>query len=111
VEAEVPEGEVDDGLINLDGGSGVIEDSGDVFGGEGVVGVAAWGGAYVESRQVFPTTPSPTITNFKLIGSITLTFNYNYTMLQKDRQLCFFSAACSTIKKRSMQSLPSNLPS
>ncbi len=76
----LPEGEVDDGLIDFDGGSGVIEYSGDVFGGEGVVGIAAWGGVYVESRQVFPTTPSPTITNFKLIGSITFTFNYNHTI-------------------------------
>lgn len=74
---EVPEGEIDDGLINFDGGSGVIEDGGHVFGGEGVVGVAAWGREYVESRQVLPTTPSPTITSFRLTGSIT-TLNYNH---------------------------------
>lgn len=38
---EVPQGEVDDCLINFDGGSSVIEDSGHVFSGEGVVGIAA----------------------------------------------------------------------
>jgi hypothetical protein len=37
---KVPEGEVDDGVVDFDGGSSVVEDGGYVFGGETVVGVA-----------------------------------------------------------------------
>lgn len=62
----VPEGEVDDGLVDLDGGGGVVEDGGHVLGGELVLGVAGCGQQYVVRMQVLPTTPSPTITS--LIG-------------------------------------------
>jgi hypothetical protein len=32
--------------------------------------VSAWARMYVERRQVFPTTPSPTMTSFNEIGYI-----------------------------------------
>lgn len=68
----VPKGKIDDCVVYFDRGGSVIEDCRDVLSGETVVCVAGLEENYVERRQVLPTTPSPTITNFKEIGYIYL---------------------------------------
>jgi hypothetical protein len=65
----VPEAEVDHAAVDLDGCGVVVENGGDVVGGELVLGVAGWEREYLMRVQVLPTAPSPTTTSFIDVGS------------------------------------------
>ena len=78
----IPETQVDHLAVNFDGDGIVVKDGGDIFSWEFVLRVADCGDGYLIRTQVFPTAPSPTMTNLIDVGSSIIIFIYQAEAIQ-----------------------------